>query len=419
MQRALELAVILKFALPPVAGAVIGYFTNSIAIKMLFYPYSPVFIGKRRLPFTPGLIPRNQERLAQRVADTIMGSLLTPSELQKLARRLLQPERVEAAILWLLQSSLKQLEGDRETKTARLLAQVLRDLTGGSLPRLIGVLARRDDFLKTQIDRIFDRVLLEFQFSELQARQLADWILQVALPPDALRRALVELLTERNIQTIDSTFREKTSGTVWVFANFFSGLQNGLARLRAFCLDEPETANARIEELILTLEVRNRLRDWFQSLSLQSLPVSTVRQLRRTCRESVRGYVQQRGGNVLQGLGETVDWENIALLLVRRLRSSEAVQASLGTVSTELAAILERYLEQDLERIVAQAIPILAIDRVIVDRVIATPPEQLETTVNAIVKNELQAIVNLGGVLGFIVGAMQAGIFFFLSSYSS
>ena len=42
----------------PVIGAVIGYVTNLIAVKMLFYPINPVYIGKFRLPFTPGIIAR-------------------------------------------------------------------------------------------------------------------------------------------------------------------------------------------------------------------------------------------------------------------------------------------------------------------------------------------------------------------------
>ncbi|NEP45761.1 MAG: DUF445 family protein, partial [Okeania sp. SIO2H7] len=69
--------------------------------------------------------------------------------------------------------------------------------------------------------------------------------------------------------------------------------------------------------------------------------------------------------------------------------------------------VLERYLERDLENIVAQAIPILNIDQVIIDRVKGTSPEELEVAVNVIVKNELQAIVNLGGVLGVVVGLFQ------------
>ncbi|NEP41186.1 MAG: DUF445 family protein, partial [Okeania sp. SIO2H7] len=59
------------YLIPPVAGGVIGYFTNDIAIKMLFRPYKGYYIFGRKIPFTPGLIPANQERLAKRVADTI------------------------------------------------------------------------------------------------------------------------------------------------------------------------------------------------------------------------------------------------------------------------------------------------------------------------------------------------------------
>jgi uncharacterized membrane protein YheB (UPF0754 family) len=352
------------------------------------------------------LIPRNQERLARRVADTIMGSLLTPTELQHLARRLLDPERVKGAIQWLLGLALDRVRSDQDQKTAKVLAAILHDLLGESLPRLLKVLARREDFLEDQLNQIFDQILLEFQLNEQQARKLSDWILQVALPPDVLRQALIDFLTDRNIQVIDEGFREKSSGTYWVVANLF-GLRNTLMRLRTYCLDEKEAANARLEDLILSLGTRERLREWLQSLSLQNLPVSTVRQLRKTMRDAVRTYIRERGSDFLQGMSQSIDWEKVAVLILNRLRDSATVSASMETISWELALVLERYLEQDLEKLVAQVIPILSIDEVIVDRVRATSPEQLETTIQVIVKNELQAIVNLGGVLGIVVGLVQ------------
>ncbi|HEY9872219.1 MAG TPA: DUF445 family protein, partial [Candidatus Obscuribacterales bacterium] len=57
--------------------------------------------------------------------------------------------------------------------------------------------------------------------------------------------------------------------------------------------------------------------------------------------------------------------------------------------------------------IVAQVIPILNIDQVIIDRVKATSPADLENAIQGIVKSELQGIVNLGGILGFVVGILQ------------
>ena len=397
--------------MPPVAGGVIGYFTNDLAIKMLFRPYKAVYIWGKQLPFTPGLIPTNQERLANKVSDTIMGSLLTPDELHKLAQILLHTERVQSAILWLLRLALEQVQEDKEQKTVKILAVILKDLFGKSLPRLLKVLARKEDFLETQINQIFDQILLDFQLTESQARQFSDWILDLVIPPDVIRKAMIDFLTDRNIQVVDEGFREKTSGTYWVVANLF-GLRNSLVRLREFCIEEPAITNARLKELIFSLEIRNRIRDWLTSLSLHNLPVATVRQLRKTTNDAVRNYAQNRGADFLQNLGEYVDWENIAAIALKRLRSSTVVSSSLEVVSQELALILERYLEKDLENLVAQVIPILSIDQVIINRVMATTPEDLELSIQGIVKNELQAIVNLGGILGFTIGLLQTVILF-------
>ncbi|HEY9656099.1 MAG TPA: DUF445 family protein [Crinalium sp.] len=405
----MNLSTLWLFIAPPVVGGIIGYFTNDIAIKMLFRPYKPRYIGGRQVPFTPGLIPRNQERLAKRISDTIMGSLLTPDELQKLAKRLLQTERVQGAILWLLKLALEQIQTDKEQKTAKLLASILQDLLGQSLPRLLKVLARREDFLETQLNQVFDQVLLEFQLNDEQSVKLEDWLLQVVVPPDSIRLALIDFLTDRNIQVIDEGFRERTSGTYWVVANLF-GVRNSLTRLRTFCLDEKEASNIRIADLVSTLNLRRRLQEWLQNLSLQNLPISTVRQLRKTMRDSVRVYIQDKGSDVLEELGKSVDWANVATIILNRLRTSEVVNASLEVVSLDLALILERYLERDLESLVMQAIPILNIDQVIIDRVKATSPEELENAINGIVRSELQAIVNLGGILGFVIGLLQTGV---------
>jgi uncharacterized membrane protein YheB (UPF0754 family) len=398
---------------PPIAGGIIGYYTNDIAIKMLFRPYRAIYIGERRVPFTPGLIPRNQTRLAQNISDAIMGSLLTPEEIQKLARRLLKPERVEAAILWLLKMAIDQVKSEKEQKTAKIVAGILRDLLGESLPRLLKVLARREDFLEAQINQIFDRVLLEFQLSEEQAGKLAEWLIKVVLPPDKIRLTIIDFLTDRTIQTIDESFREKSSGTYWVVANLL-GLRNTLIRLRSFCLDEKEVTNTRIREWMQDLQARDRLRRFLQNVSLQNLPISTVRQLRQSTRDSVRQYIQSSGGDLLQGLTDSVNWDHISVLLVNRLSSSAVMNSSLEVISQELALILERYLEKDLEMIVSQAIPILSIDQVIVERIKATPPADLEAAIEGIVKNELQAIVALGGILGLLVGLFQT-VFLLLS----
>ncbi len=398
--------------LPPVLGGVIGYFTNDVAIKMLFRPYKPKYVFGQRIPFTPGLIPSNQQRLATKISDVIMRSLLTPEEMQKLARRLLQTERTEKAISWLLQLALEQMQGSAQAKTAKILGKILQDLMGQSLPRLLRVWSRRDDFLEAQLNQIFDQVLLDFQLNDEQASQVSDWAVNGLLPPNRVRELLIDFLTDYNIQVIDETLRAKTSGTYWVVANIF-GVRNALTRLRAVCTNEPDKSNARIAELTAGLGVKVRLQKWLQQFSLQELPVSTVRQLRTTLRKTIKSYLKDNGSDLLQTLSTSIDWEKLAMQLLGRLQTSPVMTESLDMVSKELALVLERYLERDLELIVMQTIPILNIDQVIVERVNATSPQELEKAIQTIVKSELQAIVNLGGILGFVIGSFQAVFLFF------
>jgi uncharacterized membrane protein YheB (UPF0754 family) len=206
--------------------------------------------------------------------------------------------------------------------------------------------------------------------------------------------------------------REKSSGTYWVVANLF-GVKNALSRFRTFCLDDRDKANQIISQLIVALNIRNRVQELLRDLSLQNLPVSTVKELRKTISTNVRSYMQTKGVEFIQGLTDSVDWDGIANVVIGRLRASTIMTSSLDVVSAELAIIIDRYLERDLEQIVTQVIPILNIDQVIVDRVKATSPADLEAGIQGIVKSELQGIVNLGGVLGFLVGLMQTGFLWF------
>lgn len=66
----------LSIIIPPIIGAIIGYITNWLAVKMLFRPLRPIKFGKFRLPFTPGLIPKSKPRLAKALGDAVSTNLL-------------------------------------------------------------------------------------------------------------------------------------------------------------------------------------------------------------------------------------------------------------------------------------------------------------------------------------------------------
>ena len=75
--------IIARAIVAPLLGGVIGYITNDLAIRMLFRPRKAVYIGRFHVPFTPGLIPAQQGRIAQSIGDVVSSQLLNEETLRK------------------------------------------------------------------------------------------------------------------------------------------------------------------------------------------------------------------------------------------------------------------------------------------------------------------------------------------------
>ena len=76
----------------PLISALVGYATNVIAIKMMFYPVE--FFGKPPLLGWQGIIPRRAAKMAAISVDTITTHLITQEEIFDR----LDPDRV--AVSW-------------------------------------------------------------------------------------------------------------------------------------------------------------------------------------------------------------------------------------------------------------------------------------------------------------------------------
>ena len=79
-------AQISPFLLPPFIGAIIGYVTNRIAISMLFRPYREKRLFGIRIPFTPGIIPRQRFKLSASIGTMVSRHLLTKEAVEKQLR---------------------------------------------------------------------------------------------------------------------------------------------------------------------------------------------------------------------------------------------------------------------------------------------------------------------------------------------
>jgi uncharacterized membrane protein YheB (UPF0754 family) len=75
---------IVRFVAPVALGGIIGAFTNYIAIKMMFRPYSEKRLLGFVVPFTPGIIPKRQNDLAKAIGRVVSDNLVDADGISKM-----------------------------------------------------------------------------------------------------------------------------------------------------------------------------------------------------------------------------------------------------------------------------------------------------------------------------------------------
>jgi hypothetical protein len=160
------------FLVPPAVGALIGLFTNWLAIKMLFRPLEARYLLGLRIPFTPGILPRERERIAESLADTVANDLLTQDSVEERLRsqgfRVALGTAVHDRLVYLMESTPASLAGSFEGPAGRELGdtagQVVRSIAG-STPFSSGlssaVLAALDEFKDVPLATFIDSTLAQ------------------------------------------------------------------------------------------------------------------------------------------------------------------------------------------------------------------------------------------------------------------
>jgi len=125
-------------------GAVIGYITNDIAIRMLFRPHKAKYILGMHVPFTPGIIPKEKNRLALAIGTAVSENLMNREVLEK---SLLSDEMI-AKIGNAIDEFVSTQSGNDETieqfashyLTADDIAAMRQDVTQGIVKMITGKL---------------------------------------------------------------------------------------------------------------------------------------------------------------------------------------------------------------------------------------------------------------------------------------
>jgi uncharacterized membrane protein YheB (UPF0754 family) len=140
-----------QWAMPLLLGIVAGLATNAVAIWMLFHPYEPLYLGPLRV-LPKGAIPKEIDRIARRIGETVGNELLTPDDI---ARTLSSPAF-----------------RDRFDEVLRDTVQSLLDRELGSLREMVPAEQRAglQQVLERALDRLREGIEIYLRSPEWEAR---------------------------------------------------------------------------------------------------------------------------------------------------------------------------------------------------------------------------------------------------------
>lgn len=178
-----EKIMIPEYVVTPVVGAVIGYFTNWLAIKMIFRPYTEKRIFNMRVPFTPGLMAKERYVLSKKVGVIISENLLTEEVMVKA----LISDDIHNNIISLVDKGLDILKNqditileainnfvDIEKNSNYNLSSSLENKISSCIIEVL----QKDDLQNNALDFIFNKleILLKKQVKDMPLEKISSYI---------------------------------------------------------------------------------------------------------------------------------------------------------------------------------------------------------------------------------------------------
>ncbi len=159
-----------EWILPILVGTTAGFMTNAIAIWMLFHPYRPIRLG--RLQILPmGAIPKEIDRIARRIGETVGNELLTSDDIARTLSSEAFRARFDEALRDALESLLRrEIGAPRDLIAAERMTEVDR-----ALDRLVGkVLEAVEVYLNSAEWEGRVREVAQGLSGELRERQISE-----------------------------------------------------------------------------------------------------------------------------------------------------------------------------------------------------------------------------------------------------
>ncbi|MBC6975355.1 DUF445 domain-containing protein [Bacillus sp. Xin] len=357
-------------------GAIIGGYTNHLAIKMLFRPHRPIYIGKFRVPFTPGLIPKRRDELAVQLGKMVVDHLLTPEGIgkkltdEKFQQELIQWAQVEIDKILVNEQSLREVLGKWD----------LEHVEGETIKKIKSMIVEKIDTFLSKYDTY-------------------TW-------EQALPRSVHEKV-EQMIPNVASFILERG-------ISFFES-EEGKERL-AKMIDDFFASRGTLLNLVGMFLGNVSLVDRLQPEVIKFLGQEGTKQLLSDVLQKEWGKLK---GREVKELESFIEKETVVKSILSTIKIEETVRGFFNqSVQKVCEPVRERVVQTMIPNVVKKGLAwginnteqILKNFRLaeIVQQEVATfSTERLEDLVLSITKSELKMITYLGALLGGTIGLVQ------------
>jgi len=369
-------------------ASMVGYYTNFIAIKMLFRPQKPSIFGRQ------GLIPRKQPELAIRLGEGISEHFFNARELQQYLddKQLLQKAARR------LKKQLDQSLADEQIqiKLSEWIARQINDHTD-----------EINQFLVRVADKNLTKVLAHETDLLKLAQQLSQYIEQRIETGEINLEQVVDKFAEIAAENIPDLaawlhrqFEDYNESQGVIKRNFVSFLK------WSSDIDE-DALREQLYHLISTMEFRSGVYQFSERMVLSLTEYMST--------DAGMVHIDRASGKLNQYLIERAQTEGIPLLIERMqvwLKSPSAWQ-SIDSVLTRMIDVLEKELNQylhsekfrnNLEVWVPDLLEQFNVGQFIARKVRTLDTARLEKLVLSATGEHLAAIEVLGGILGGFAG---------------
>jgi uncharacterized membrane protein YheB (UPF0754 family) len=369
----------INYIIVPIVGAVIGYTTNWLAIKMLFRPYRAKYLFGIKLPFTPGLIPKEKSRIAVSLGSAVSTELLNEETLVK--------ELVDDRVLDGLDNYLDKL--------------AVQDLVIEDLLSYI-------DFDKEILYKKITESIVESLKETVNNQELKDRLIKSLLKDEKIKdripvnglinieNIIINNQDKINEFVIENLNTEMVQVRLYEIINRF--INNKLKMFKAFIKTESiyNAVNESINDYISSNP------NSISSIINTSINNIGEKELKNIVNEDqINKLADQIITLINNNVGKQVVYDSIYKTIINL--TSRKFNFNVTTLEVFKASVKKLYVNF-IETQASSLISKLEIDTIVENKINSFSTKEMENLLIGLMKKELNAITSLGAILGFLMG---------------